>query len=203
MVLPATTNSSYTVATMTEFLNALLETAPSQFQAAIEHFDAELKTVRTGRANVAMLDSVRAVVYGSPMPLNQVATITTPEASQLLVTPFDSSNVTAIRTAITDANLGFNPSDDGRAVRIIIPALTTDRRKELVKQVNKLAEEARISVRGVRAKLRDDVEKGKKDGSVSEDQQSWAFDKIQKHVDDTNHKIDDLAKAKETDLLTV
>jgi len=188
---------------MTEFLNQLLDTAPGLLQAALDHYETELRTVRTGRANAAMLDSVKVMAYGQPMPLNQVATVTTPEANQLVVQPFDAGNLQNIRTAIEDARLGFNPVDDGRIVRITIPLLTTERRQELVKQVNKLAEEARISIRGVRAKLREEVEKGKKEGSVSEDHQAWAFDKIQKAIDSANQKVEELTKAKEADLLTI
>ncbi len=188
---------------MTEILNAILDPAKPQLAAALSHYEDELRTVRTGRANTAMLDGVKVLCYGSLMPLNQIASVNTPEATQLTVQPFDKGNIAAIRTAIADADLGFNPTDDGNLVRIIIPALTTERREVLVKQVHGLGETARVSVRGIRAGLREAVEKAKKEGGASEDQRDWAFEHIEKMVSDTNKTIETMTKEKEQELRTI
>ena len=171
---------------------------------ALEHFQDELKKVRTGRAHAGMLEGVMVEVYGTKMPLNQVANVTAPEAQMLLVTPFDPSNITAIAAAIRDnQSLGFNPSDDGRVVRVPVPALTEERRKQLVKQVSEKSEEARIAMRTIRQDALKDAKRMKDAKELGEDD----FKRVEKEIDslmgDTQKRIEELFKAKEQDVLTI
>ena len=171
---------------------------------ALEHFQDELKKVRTGRAHAGMLEGVMVEVYGTKMPLNQVANVTAPEAQMLLVTPFDPSNTTAIAAAIRDnQSLGFNPSDDGRVVRVPVPALTEERRKQLVKQVSEKSEEARIAMRTIRQDALKDAKRMKDAKELGEDD----FKRVEKEIDslmgDIQKRIEELFKAKEQDVLTI
>lgn len=175
-----------------------------KMQAAVEHFETELKKVRTGRAHASMLDGVQVEAYGSMMPLNQVANVTAPEPQMILVSPFDPSQVSAISAAIrADQSLGFNPSDDGRVVRVPVPPLTEERRKLLVKQTSEKVEEARIALRNIRQDAFKEVKRMKDGKELSEDDAKRA----EKAVDDTiatfNGKIDEAFKAKEKDILTI
>jgi ribosome recycling factor len=170
----------------------------------LEHFSEELKKVRTGRAHPDMLSGVLAEVYGSKMPLNQVANITAPEPQQLLVTPFDPGNITAITSAIRDdQSLGFNPSDDGRVIRVPIPSLTEERRREMVKQISEKSEHARIGLRNIRQDALKDAKRKKDIKELSEDDVRAVekeFDNLMKNY---QLKIDERAKTKETDMLTI
>lgn len=175
-----------------------------KFDAVVAHFAEEVKKVRTGRAHPDMLSGVRVEVYGTKMPLNQVASITAPEATQILVTPFDSNNVHAIANAISaDQSLGFNPSDDGRNVRVPIPPLTEERRREIVKSLNAKAEEARVALRSVRDEARKDIKSAKAGKQISEDDAS----RIEKGIDDSVSKASDkiaaISKDKEKDIMTI
>jgi ribosome recycling factor len=168
------------------------------------HFEEELKKVRTGRAHPGMLDGIRVEVYGTAMPLNQVANITAPEAQMLLITPFDPSNIAAISAAIrADQGLGFNPSDDGRLVRVPVPALTEERRKMLVKQASEKVEEARIALRGVRQDALKDAKRKKDDKELSEDDVKRIEKEIDGFMSDFQGKIEATFKAKEKDILTI
>lgn len=176
----------------------------SKMQGAIEHFDEELKKVRTGRSHPSMLEGVRVEVYGQKMPLNQVANVTAPEPQLLQVTPFDPSNVQAIAAAIrADQGLGFNPSDDGRIVRVPVPPLTEERRKQLVKQTAEKVEETRIALRTIRQDAFKDAKRKKEAKELSEDD----VKRIEKDVDHTmagyQDQIEQLFKAKEKDILTI
>lgn len=171
---------------------------------ALAHFEDELKKVRTGRAHPAMLDSVKIEVYGTTMPLNQVANITAPEPQMLLVTPFDPSNIAAISAAIrADQSLGFNPSDDGRLVRIPVPPLTEERRKLLVKQTGEKVEEARIALRNIRQDALKEAKRKKDDKELSEDDVKRVEKEIDKLMADFQGKIDLAFKSKEKDILTI
>ena len=175
-----------------------------KMNAAFSFFQDELKKVRAGRAHAGMLDGVMVEAYGSKMPLNQVANVTAPEAQMLLVTPFDPSNITAISSAIRDnQRLGFNPSDDGRVVRVPVPALTEERRHQLVKQVSEKVEEARIAMRNIRQDALKDAKRMKDNKELSEDD----LKRVEKEIDGLMSKmqtqIDDAFKAKEKDVLTV
>ena len=171
---------------------------------AFNHFQDELKKVRTGRAHAGMLEGVMVEAYGVKVPLNQAANITAPEAQMLLVTPFDPGNITAITSAIRDnQSLGFNPSDDGRVVRVPVPALTEERRHQLVKQVGEKAEEARIAMRTIRQDSLKDAKRMKDNKELSEDD----YKRVEKEIDALMSKvqtqIDEAVKAKEKDVLTV
>ena len=171
---------------------------------ALMHFEDELKKVRTGRAHPAMLDSVKAEVYGSSMPLNQVANVTAPEAQMLLITPFDPGNIAAISSAIrADQTLGFNPSDDGRVVRVPVPPLTEERRKLLVKQTSEKVEEARIALRNVRQDALKEAKRQKDAKELSEDDVKRIEKDVDKLVADFQTKIEAAFKAKEKYILTI
>jgi len=171
----------------------------------LTHFGEELKKVRTGRAHPDMLSGVSPEVYGQRMPLNQVANVTAPEAQQLLVTPFDPSNIAAIASAIRDdQTLGLNPSDDGRVVRVPIPALTEERRRELVKQLGEKVENARIGLRQVRQDAFKELKRKKDAKEISENDMA----RIEKDFDhnlmqDYQAKIDEMFKSKEKEVLTI
>ena len=184
----------------------MFDTKPyeEKMEAAIQHFEAELKKVRTGRAHPDMLESVKVEAYGALMPLNQVANVTAPEAQQLQVTPFDPGNISAIAAAIrADQSLGLNPSDDGRIIRVPIPPLTEERRRQIAKQTSEKVEQAKVQLRGVR---QDAIKaaKAKKDAKeLSEDD----LKAIEKGIDDDiknyQAKIDEIFKAKEQEILTI
>jgi ribosome recycling factor len=171
---------------------------------ALTHFEDELKKVRTGRAHPGMLDSIKVEVYGTSMPLNQVANITAPEPQMLLVTPFDPGNINAISAAIrADQALGFNPSDDGRLVRVPVPALTEERRKLLVKQTGEKVEEARIALRTIRQDALKEAKRKKDDKELSEDDVKRVEKDIDRLMGDFQNKIEAAFKAKEKDILTI
>lgn len=171
---------------------------------ALMHFEDELKKVRTGRAHPGMLEGVKAEVYGTVMPLNQVANVTAPEAQMLLVTPFDPSNIAAISSAIRgDQSLGFNPSDDGRVVRVPVPPLTEERRKLLVKQTSEKVEEARIALRNIRQDALKEAKRKKDAKELSEDDVKRIEKDIDALMSDFQAKIEAAFKSKEKDILTI
>ena len=175
--------------------------AERRMDGAVEHVRRELAGVRTGRASVHLLDSVRVEAYGTQMPLNQVASLSVPESTLIVAAPFDPSQITAIENAIRNANLGLNPSNDGKVVRIPVPTLTDERRKEMSRLVHKLAEEGRTSVRQVRRDTNDALKRLLKNHELSEDDERRALDDIQKLTDAHVHQIDELQKAKDAELL--
>lgn len=175
-----------------------------RFAHAVAHFEEELKKVRTGRAHPSMLDSVQIEAYGQKMPLNQVANVTAPEPQLLTITPFDPSNLQAISAAIrNDQSLGLNPSDDGRLVRVPIPALTEERRHQIVKQTSEKVEEARIALRNVRQDALKEAKRLKDAKEISEDD----LKRIEKQIDDLmsqhNGHIEAAFKDKEKEILTI
>ena len=178
--------------------------AQTKFNQGVEHFQADLKSLRTGRASAAMLDGVTVEAYGAMMPLNQAATITTPEAQLIQISPFDPSNIQAISLAIRNNQaLGLNPSDDGRVVRVPVPPLTEDRRRELAKQVGQKQEECMVRLRAVRHDAMDAIAKAKKDKEIGEDDAK----RFEKQIDDAMNiaraAADMSAKAKETEIMTL
>lgn len=175
----------------------------SQMESALEALRREFSTVRTGKATPALLDSVRVEAYGSSMPLNQVASISTPESSLLLVQPFDQSLVTEITKAIIHASLGLNPSNDGKVIRVPLPPLTEERRKEYVKLLHKMAEEGRIAMRHARRDGNEDIKKRTKDGELSEDESRKSMDEIQKLTDQYSGKIEEMLASKEREVMTI
>ena len=166
---------------------------------SIENLEKKFATVRTGRANPSSLDGVMVEYYGSMTPLKQLATISVPEARQLLIKPFDKSCLGAIEKAILNSNLGYNPGNDGETIRIVIPELTEERRRELVKQVKALSEDAKVSIRNIRRDGIEDLEKCE----LPEDEEKGMEKDIQDLVNDYNKKIEAMLKEKEQELLTV
>ncbi|MCY4601189.1 MAG: ribosome recycling factor [Acidobacteria bacterium] len=175
--------------------------AKQRMAGAIDHLRHELAAVRTGRASVGILDSVKVEAYGTLMPLNQVATLAVPEPAMVVATPFDPYQMTAIERAIRRANLGLNPSNDGKVLRIPFPPLTAERRRELSKLVHKLAEESRNGVRVARREANDALKKLLKNHELGEDDERRAIDDIQTITDTHIRQIDDLQKAKDAELL--
>jgi ribosome recycling factor len=184
-------------------VESMVSGAKPKMESALEHFLGEIKTVRTGRASVGMVEGVVAMYYGTPTPLKALATLTTPDASQILIQPFDANAVSDIVTAIRNANLGFNPTDDGRQVRVSLPPLTAERREELVKMVGKMAEETRITVRQIRGSAWDAVQKAQKEGVITEDNRDWGRDQLDKLTAEFNKKIEDAVKEKEAEIRTI
>jgi ribosome recycling factor len=174
-----------------------------RMHGAIEALHREFKTLRTGRANASMLDMVTVEYYGTPTPLSQVASITIPEASLIVATPWDKTMVGPIEKAIRNADLGFNPSNDGKVVRIPVPQLTEERRKELVKKAAHMAEEARTAIRQVRRDGNDKLKKMLKGHEISEDDEKRALEDIQKLTDRHIDEVAALLKHKEQDIMAV
>ena len=175
-----------------------------KMQNALDHFSEELKKVRTGRAHANMLDGIEIEAYGVKMPLNQVANITAPEAQMLLVTPFDPSNITAIEASIrANEALGFNPSDDGRVVRIPVPPLTEERRKQMVKLASEKVEDVRISMRNIRQDALKEAKNLKENKELSEDDMKLIEKEIDKLMSEMQAKIDMIFDSKKKEILTV
>jgi ribosome recycling factor len=172
-------------------------------QASLDHLKAELKTLRTGRANASILDKIHVEIYGSMMPLKAVANINVPEARQIVVTPFDHSNVNAISKAIEAANLGVNPMVDGKVIRINVPPMDEAIRKQIAKQCKEHGEKTKVSLRDVRRKFNDLVRKQKSDGIIPEDQMKKAEKTIQDLTDKLFKDVDATCAEKEKDILTI
>ena len=170
-------------------------------EKAVEDFRKELATVRTGRANIAVLDSVRVDYHGTPMPINQLGTMNVPDPMTIVIAPWDQSAVAMIDKAIRMADLGLNPTNDGKVVRVPIPALTEDRRKDLVKHMHKVLENHRTAVRNVRREIKEAVEKLAKDKKISEDDKKRSLDELEKLTHSETKKIEDLSAAKEREVL--
>lgn len=177
----------------------LMKLVEDKMQKAIENLEKRFSTVRAGRANPNSLDGVMVDYYGTLTPLKQLATISVPEARQLLIKPFDRGCLSGIEKAIFEANLGYTPNNDGETIRIIVPALTEERRKELVKQVKAMGEDARISIRNIRHEANEDIEKEE----ISEDEQKSLQNQVQDLVGKYNKIIDEKSKEKEEELMTV
>ena len=179
----------------------MAENTEERMEKTIASLKDSLNTIRTGRANAAIFDKVRVDYYGTKSPLNQVATIQIPEARSVIIQPFDKSLITEIEKAIQVADLGFNPSNDGKVIRITIPALTADRRKELVKQAKTVAENSRTAIRNIRRDGNDDLKKQQKDGTLTEDGLKTETDKLQKLTDKYIDEINKIYDAKEKEIL--
>ncbi|HKY20237.1 MAG TPA: ribosome recycling factor [Vicinamibacterales bacterium] len=182
-------------------LKGLFAEVNKRMNVAIDHVKHELAGVRTGRASTALLDHVHVEAYGSKLPMNQVATLSIPEPTLIVAQPFDPSLLPALERAIRISDLGLNPSNDGKVIRIPIPSLTEERRKELSRHVHKLAEEGRNSVRGVRRDANERLKKLFKDSTISEDDERKGLEEVQKITDQHVKLIDDAQKKKDTELL--
>ena len=180
-------------------MSQILENSKKDMDKTIETLNHRFATVRAGRANPSSLDGVMVDYYGTPTPLKSLATITVPEARILQIKPFDKHSLADIEKAIVAANLGYNPSNDGETIRIVIPQLTEERREELVKQVKKLAEEEKIAIRNIRKGAMDDI----KEEAENEDEQDRLEKQLQDQVNEYNKKIEEELKKKEEELRTV
>jgi ribosome recycling factor len=181
----------------------VLNDARKRMDSAVEDSRKKLASVRTGRASVSLLDSVTVEYYGTQMPLNQVGTIHAPEPTMLTVQPFDPTQIGSIEKAIRASELGLNPSNDGKLIRVPIPPLTEERRRQMVKVVHEVAEEHRTAVRNVRRDANDHLKKMLKEKSISEDQEKDGLDQVQKLTDQHITRINEIADQKEKDVMTV
>ncbi len=180
-----------------------LAQARSRMEKAVEDFRKDLASVRTGRANVALLDAIRVDYHGTPMPINQLGTLNVPDAAMIVISPWDPGAVAPIDKAIRTSDLGLNPSNDGKVVRVPIPPLTEDRRKELVKHVHKVLENHRTAVRNIRRDLKEAIEKLEKEKKISEDDRKRSLDELEKLTHAETKKIEDLSAAKEKEVLEI
>ena len=175
----------------------------TRMDKAVEDFRKAMAATRTGRASVHMLDSVNVYYYGSQMPLNQIAQVHAPEAQLITVQPFDPSSLGAIEKAIRAADLGLNPMNDGKIIRVPVPPLTEERRKDMVKHLHKVLEEHRTAIRNIRRDGNDGIKKALKDKKITEDEEKRALDEIQRLTDDEIKKMEDMSKAKEKEVLEI
>jgi ribosome recycling factor len=177
--------------------------ARTRMEKAVDDFRKDLATLRTGRANASLLESIRVDYHGTPMPVNQLGTVTVPDATMIVVSPWDPSAVPLIDKAIRTSDLGLNPTNDGKVVRVPIPALTEDRRKDIVKQLHKVLENHRTAVRNIRRDLKEAIEKLEKDKKISEDEKKRALDELEKVSHAETKKIEDLSAAKEKEIMSI
>lgn len=184
-------------------LDDVLNTAEHKMQRAIEVLSTDLGSVRTGRATPALLDRVQVDYYGSPTAVNAVANVSAPEPRMIVIQPWDRSMLAVIEKAILKSDLGINPTNDGIVIRLVLPQLTEDRRKDLVKQVHHRAEEARVAVRNCRRDAMEQLKKADKDGEVSKEEARRAEEKLQKLTDQFVHRVDDVSKKKEAEVMEV
>jgi len=181
----------------------ILKDQHARIHKTLEHFRSELVSVRTGRASLHQLDGVRVDYYGTPTPLSQVATMAIADARLITVKPWEKNLIPVIEKAIRDANLGLNPMSDKDLVRVPVPALTEERRKEIVKQVRHKGEEQKLAVRNERRDAKELLDQAEKDGDISADEAKKAHDKVQKETDDGVKKVDEMVAAKEKEVMTV
>lgn len=180
-----------------------IKEAEARMEDAVEAVRREFATVRTGKATPALLDTVRVDAYGAKMPLNQVATVHTPEPSLLVVQPFDKSLLGDVEKAIQSADLGLNPGNDGNIIRIPIPPLNEERRKEFVKLLHKLAEDGRVSIRHARHSARDEIQKRIKEHEIGEDDGHRQLDQVDKLTQEYTERIEEMLKAKEAEVMAI
>ena len=177
--------------------------AKTRMEKAVDDFRKDLATLRTGRANASLLDSIRVDYHGTPMPVNQLGTVTVPDATMIVVSPWDPSAVPLIDKAIRTSDLGLNPTNDGKVVRVPIPSLTEERRKDIVKQLHKVLENHRTAVRNIRRDLKEAIERLEKDKKISEDEKKRALDELEKLSHAETKKIEDLSGAKEKEIMSI
>ena len=177
--------------------------ARTRMEKAVEDFRKEAQTLRTGRANASILDNIRVDYHGTPMQVNQLGTVTTPDATMIVVSPWDPSAVPLIDKAIRTSDLGLNPTNDGKVVRIPIPGLTEERRKDLVKYLHKVLENHRTAVRNVRRDIKEAIDKLEKEKKISQDEQKRSLEELDKLAHSETKKIEDLSAAKEKEIMVV
>jgi ribosome recycling factor len=178
------------------------ETKP-KMEAVIDDFQRKLSNIRTGRASVGLLDGVIVDYYGTPTPLIQMASVAVPEPQLITVQPWDGSQLGPVEKAISSANLGLNPSNDGKMIRIPVPPLNEERRKQLSKQVHEIAEEHKVAIRNIRHSSNDQLKKAQKDKLITEDDERFGLDEVQKLTNNYTAKIEDLVKNKNNEIMTV
>ncbi|MCG7338635.1 ribosome recycling factor [Staphylococcus sp. ACRSN] len=184
-------------------MSDILQDTKSKMKKTIDNLSRELANISAGRANSNLLNGVTVDYYGAPTPVQQLASINVPEARLLVISPYDKSSVSDIEKAINAANLGVNPSSDGEVIRISIPALTEERRKDLVKDVKKIGENTKVAVRNVRRDSNDELKKQQKDGDITEDDLRSQTEDVQKLTDDSIKEVDSLLEEKEKDIMSV
>jgi ribosome recycling factor len=177
--------------------------AKTRMEKAVEDFRKELAGVRTGRANVSLLDHVRVDYHGTPMPINQLATLNVPDPASIVIAPWDAGALPLIDKAIRTSDLGLNPANDGKVVRVPIPPLTEERRKDLVKHIHKVLENHRTAVRNIRRDVKEAVEKLEKDKKISEDEKKRSLDELEKLTHSETKKIEDLSASKEKEVMEI
>ncbi len=182
-------------------IEEIIEETREKMERSVDALRKELKRIRTGRASLSVFDGVRVNYYGTPTPLNQLASLSVPESRLITIQPWDASAIKEIEKAILKSNLGLTPTSDGKIIRITIPPLTEDRRKEIVKQVNKICEDYRVAVRNIRRDANEMLKGLKKDGDASEDEVKKSLDDVQKITDDHIRQIDEIFKEKEKETL--
>jgi ribosome recycling factor len=175
----------------------------TRMEKAVDDFRKEAQTLRTGRANASLLDNIRVDYHGTPMPVNQLGTVTAPDATMIVVAPWDPSAVPLIDKAIRTSELGLNPNNDGKVVRIPIPGLTEERRKDMVKQLHKVLENHRTAVRNVRRDIKEAIDKLEKEKKISQDEQKRSLEELDKLAHSETKKIEDLSAAKEKEIMVV
>ena len=177
--------------------------ARTRMEKAVDDFRKELSTLRTGRANASLLDHVRVEYHGTPMPVNQLGTVTVPEASMIVIAPWDPGAVPLIDKAIRISDLGLNPTNDGKVVRVPIPSLTEERRRDMVKHMHKVLENHRTAVRNIRREIKEAIDKLEKDKKISQDEQKRSLDELEKVSHAETKKIEDLAALKEKEIMEI
>jgi ribosome recycling factor len=190
------------MSTITTSKEALAQ-AKVRMEKAVEDFRKDLASVRTGRANVALLDHVRVDYHGTPMPINQLGTLNVPDPMMIVISPWDPGAVAPIDKAIRTSDLGLNPTNDGKVVRVPIPALTEDRRRDLVKHIHKVLENHRTAVRNIRRDIKEAVERLEKEKKISEDERKRSLDELEKLTHAETKKIEDLSAAKEKEVMEI
>lgn len=184
-------------------MSDIIKDTKSRMQKSIDNLSRELANISAGRANSNLLNGVTVDYYGPPTPVQQLASINVPEARLLVISPYDKTSVADIEKAIIAANLGVNPTSDGEVIRISVPALTEERRKELVKEVKKIGEDAKVSIRNIRRDINDQLKKDEKNGDITEDDLRSQTDDVQKATDNSIKEIDQLVTDKEKDIMSV
>jgi len=175
----------------------------TRMEKAVEDFRKELATVRTGRANASILDNVRVDYHGTPMPVNQLGTVTVPDPTMIVIAPWDTSAVPMIDKAIRTSDLGLNPTNDGKVVRVPVPSPTEERRRDLVKHMHKMLENHRTAVRNIRRDIKEAIDKLEKDKKISQDEQKRSLDELEKLTHSETKKIEDMAAAKEKEVMEI
>jgi ribosome recycling factor len=175
----------------------------SRMDKAVHDFQANLASTRTGRASIQMLDQVKVDYYGTPTPLNQVGQLTTPDANLILIQPWDTSIISEIEKALRTSDLGFNPQNDGKVVRVPVPPMTEERRRDVVKHLNRVLEEHRTAIRNIRRDGNDAIKKASKEKKISEDEEKRALEEMQKLTDDEIRRMEEMGKRKEAEVMHI